>query len=798
MKRSTVVIMAALSLVGADSRAGHAQRSGTEVVTVAVVIDGPYPRHQDLLTLFRDELRELLSPDFDLRITPDIEGDWTLAGVEAALDRALADADVDVVLTLGAIGSYLAASRRDLPKPVVAPIIINPQLAGLPAVAVGSGIPNLSYVEIPEVPDVAAFLEIVPFTRIAFLGNGPLLEAIPGLAQNARQTMAALGLGLTLIPVERSADTVLTALAEAEVEAVYVLPQLQLDDAEWQRLVQGLIELDLPSFSWAGEREVREGVMAGRRPDRFWQRLARRVALNVQRILLGEDPSSIPVEFPAQGRLTINMATARAIQVYPPWKVITEAELIDEERRTVERELDLVRAVREAIAENLDLAAEERRVNAGAQEVHRAWSSLLPQVQTDATYRVIDEDRAESSLGALAERQLSGSVTLSQVIFAEPAYANVSAQRSVQRARMQDRETLRLDIARDAAVAYLSVLKAKTFERIERENLRVTRENLELAEIRQSIGTAGPGEVYRWQNQIANNRQAVINANARRNLAEIELNRVLHRPLEESFSTQETDLTDPVLLTSRERLFTYIDDPWSFRVFRRFMAQEALGRSPELRALGALAAAQRRFLRSAERDFLLPRLALQASVTSIIDRAGSGANLALPAGFPTLPQQDDLNWSLGVSLSYPLFTGTARFAERSQAAEELARIETEREAVAERVEQRARAALHRMGASRASIGLSQDAAVAARNNFELVQESYSRGAADVIQLLDAQNASLVAEQVAANAVYDFLIDLMNVERAVGRFYLLADTQAHEAFFQRLEDYFRAAGEAPRP
>jgi outer membrane protein TolC len=597
----------------------------------------------------------------------------------------------------------------------------------------------------------------------------------------------AVGLEAVLVPVGLTIESTLAALDAASVEAVYLTPQFQLSEEDWQRLVQGLIDRRLPSFSWFGRADVVDGIMAGQRPERFAQRIARRVALNIQSILLGADPSSLPVAFASQSRLFINIATAHAIDVYPPWKVVTEAELISEERSVVEREWTLESAVREAVEVNLDLGAADRAVAAGADEIGIARAGLLPQIDLGLDWSVIDKDQAESGTSFRPEQLLAGRATLTQLVYADPAWANYSIQKSIQESRVQGRETVWLDVAFDAAVTYLDLLKAKTIERIERENLSITRANLEFARVRRSVGTASPGEVYRWENQIANNRQAVINANALRNLVEIEFNRLLNRPLEESFATAEAELTDPQLLTNQSRLAPYLDNRWSFRVFRGFMAQEALDASPELKALDAIAAAQRRNLKAADRSFYLPTLALQASLDDVLSTGGAGT---------LFPGFEDLRWTVGVALSYPLLTGGARFSVKSQAAEELARVEIERRALAQRVEGRVRTALHTMGAALANIELSRDAARAARNNFELVQDAYGRGAASIIDLLDAQNTALIAELRAANAIYDFMIQLMNVERAAGRFDFFASVGDRDAFFDRLDAYFLETGIEP--
>ncbi len=95
-----------------------------------------------------------------------------------------------------------------------------------------------------------------------------------------------------------------------------------------------------------------------------------------------------------------------------------------------------------------------------------------------------------------------------------------------------------------------------------------------------------------------------------------------------------------------------------------------------------------------------------------------------------------------------------------------------------------------------SIDLSKLAADAAAANLVLVTDAYSKGVVSIIDLLDAQNASLQAAEGADNAVYDFLVDVINMQRAVGQYdFLLSDDEAQiEA--QRLKDYISNDGRLP--
>jgi outer membrane protein TolC len=476
--------------------------------------------------------------------------------------------------------------------------------------------------------------------------------------------------------------------------------------------------------------------------------------------------------------------------VRPTWAVLTIADRVADERKEVGRSLSLGDAAREAITVNLDLLATERGVEAGAQDVSVARSFLLPQLDVSGSGVVIDQDQARNSFGRAAERMVTGSLTVRQLVYGDDAWAGYGIEKHLQIGREAERDQIRLDIAQAAATAYLNVLRAETAERIQKDNLDRTQTNLELARARESVGFSGPAEVYRWEGEIARQRRAVIDANSFRNLTEIELNRLLRRPLEEDFELQETDLRDPSVGISDERLARYLEDPWSFRILRDFLSVVSRENSPELQVLDQSIAAQERFLTSTKRSFWLPTIGVGGAVNHTFDRSGEGAEP--PEGFAA---PEDTDWNIGVEASLPLFEGAGRLAEKRSARATLEQLRTDREAVADRIEQRLRAAMHVAGASYASIELSQAAADAARKNLDLVLDSYSKGLLTVLDLLDAQNSSLVAEEDAANAVHDFLIDLLEVERAAGYVSCIASRAEKDMIIERLER-FREERESP--
>ncbi len=760
-------------------------------VAIGVVVDGPWERTDEIRKLSRAEILALTEGEFEVRFPESgyLVGDWSLETARRNLERLLADPAIDLVIAWGPITSQAACCLGRPSKPLIAAVVFEPELQGLPLADGASGVANLTYVALPDTlaSQLATFRRLVPFRKLAVLISEAMLEAIPDLGARAGEATGALHVDVVYVPAGRSAETALAALP-ADIDAVYVWPQFQMSAEELQKLIDGLNARRLPSFSALGGEDVERGMLASLGSEDFFPRLTRRIALDVQRILLGEPAAEIPVGFEMRSRLVVNMATARAIDVSPRWELLIEAEVLHPEIAPG-APLSLAGAVAEAIALNLDLAVRRREVAAGSQDVARSRAAFLPRIESELAGVAIDEDRAAASFGSQPERSLTGSASLAQLLVSDAARADLEIQRALQRAREHELEELRLDIALATATAYIDLLRAETLVRIERDNLDLTRSNLELARFRRAVGAANPAEVYRWESEIAGDRKALLDAASRRRVAAMALARLLNRDLARPLAVEDVGLADPQLMTGNPRFPGHTETPKRYAAFSEFVVAEGLAAAPELARLEAAIAAGERRLSAARRSFWTPSVGLRASFDRILSREGAGS--APPTLFPglALPGQPARGWSLGLTASLPLFAGGARAAERIQAEEELERVRDLRRSVAEKIEQRIRIGLERTRASYPGVRLAEESARAARSNLELVADAYARGALPIVDLLDAQNAALIAEQLAVNAVYDFLTDLMEVERAASRFDFLLDPAATEAWFDRLDLYF---------
>jgi outer membrane protein len=756
-------------------------------VNIGIVLDGPWGRFHEKIETVKQEIIELAGSEFDVAF-PDamlVDGQWTVAGINRAIDSLLANEETNLIITLGHVASNEITKRRDLSKPVIAALLLDADLQGLPVSEVGSGVNNLAYIDRMQRlgREISSFQEITPISHLAIMVDSGIVESIPQLVPAIKKMVSQTGVKLSLVRVKTTATEALQKL-DADVDGVFLTPMYRITNDDFQGLVEGLIRKKLPSYSYLGIKEVREGVLATFTHTSSSAHLARTVALVVYDILRGEKPEKIRISFATDQQPVINMATARAINVSPDFDILGRAELLNKKEMDVARKLNLQGAVREAVSSNLDLAAADQALLAGSEKVNESRAPLLPQVGLSAGAFLIDDDRAANSNGQQPEETFSGAITASQLIYSDKAWTGYKTEKLLQGSRTENRESLRLDVILAASSSYLDVLRAETIETIKKENLKLTRANLERAQVRVNTGAAGPEEVYRWEVEIAKRRQTVLKAESLTLDGKNKLNRILNRKLQEDFLTEEMELADPLQMLADDRLVDLISNSKKLDIFRSFMVKEGLKISPELRSLDNEIAAQERVNLSARRNLWLPDVSLEGDVYETFDKSGEGSS--------PIAGRDDTDWSVGVFARFPLIAGGGKSATLNRTTSQLSSLKLNRQATADRIEQSVLFSINLIRASYPSIRFSRDGAVASGKNLELVTSSYERGVLSIIDLLDAQNQELSANLEAANAVYDFLVDLMKVQRSLGMFVFFLDEDQKQIWYQNIKDYYQLA------
>lgn len=759
--------------------------AGEKVLNIGLVLDGESQRVLLPIATLQKEVRELLEDDYQVRFPENkqLHGHWSSEGSRAAIQKLLSDHSVDIVVTLGYQASHAAADFTKLNKPVIAAFVADVELQGFPLSEKTSGKRNFVYIyDFNDTQrNLAALQEIVLVKKLAVLIDPFWLQAIPNLDQAIGKLEKELGMSLTLAPVNGSVTDIMNALP-VDADAVYVTPLLRLSDDDISALADQLIARGLPSFSEAGRQEVALGLLAGRAGRRHdEQRRARRIANTILRIMTGANAAQLKVGMDEGGRMAINMNTARGLSISPGWHVLSEAELIQAAAVDQGEALTLQSVMQQALRSNLELQSVQINSDIAEKNVGISRSVLLPQLSIAAGTDRIDKDRASST--GPAERNTNGSLSLSQILYSDSAWASHSISKLLRSSVNDQVKTTVLDTLQAAAQRYLNILRDDSRESVQRSNLDLTRKNLELAKLRQQVGISSRADVLRWQSQIATNQQDVLEAESVRLQSETELNRLLNRPVTSPVNTSDPGINSLLGFLDNPDIRRFFDSPQAWSGFQRYFLDQATNNAPELTQFNPLIAAQQRRIKSDRRAYYVPDVELTSRYERDIDRSGRAASLS-GTGL------DRNQWFVGIQASLPLYAGGGRSARLGRSRHQLRQLRLDQNASRERVEARMAAALQQVGGSYPGIVLSRQAADAATSNLALVTDQYSKGSVSITELIDAQNASLVAGLDASAAQYAFLIDFVEVLRASGDFDLLLKEDGIEQWQQRLNQYIR--------
>ena len=767
-------------------------QSEKPTVKVVSVVDGPSPGFDLAQQDLTEEIETQISDRYDVVMAPTLVGDWTAESVRRKLDEAYADPTITAVFGFGHYVVAEVAARRRLPKPTILPFVTEATRQGLPRREDTSGRANLVYISEPfDITDEADKLREVAGSRTIFLlAEETEADVLPEVRDTRVKKVSA---GPNVVDL-------LNAIPST-ADGVVIAPMRRLSTDQRRRLADGLIERQIANVSviptW-----VEEGAMMTIRSVDNEKRRAQRAALALDLILEGRPASEIHVEFEDSQELLINLATARAIGVRPTFELLLEADVIEQMPEDAANRISMARAMREAIEANLDLLVARKSVESGEQSVKIDRSGLLPQGVLDGGFIQRDADRIQPG-GLVTERQGTYTARATQNIYSEAQWTRFASQRFFQESREYGYFVDVLDIMLVAGVAYVGVLRAEAQERVQRNNIRLTRDYLELARLRLEVGVANASELYRWQITLAENQRSVVDARAFVAQSKIELNRVLNRPSETPVQPNDFPReADGTVMPPDDPIGLFMADPYSFKLLRAFMVREGLRNSPEAREIEKQKDAQLRIRAGRSRELWLPEFFVEGGVQHDFWRDGVGSEsidlvIELPDGTPlSFPGPDKFGWDIGIFLSIPLSRGGSKVAEMRQAAILVEQLTAEFARVEQNIDVGVRTELYNAAAALASVGLTRRAAKAAADNLGLVTDLYRRGKVDIITLTDAQTQSLIADLAAVDAVYDYAIAILFVNREAGHFRNLDTAEARRDFASRLNAFITAGERVP--
>jgi outer membrane protein TolC len=757
---------------------GWAQEGALEPVraapiVIAIVEDGPSPGDTVVASIER-EVTAILAARGERAIfkrAPEFDAGWRADRMEPALRAALDDPEVDVVVAPGALITQ-AATQIDLGKPVISAYVQRLDLFKVADVRGDrSAKPNLNFMLIANRAegDIRELLELVPVKQIHVLIDADLFDQLSVLTGEISDLEGTTETDLIPIPLTTDVDATLNALGDAQAVILTRLPRLTID--EHVRLMRGLNARRIPTFSVEGHGDVVHGALAARTPE-LTTVAARRVAVNISELMRGASMDDLPILVSADPRLLMNAQTAIEIGYRPSVATMALATWLNERALELTREpLVFSQVLQYAERGNLVLAISAQDIVTAEKERDLALSPILPQIGAIGDISGISQLFLE---GTVPDRTASAGVRANQMIYDDERISDYRSSGRLLESSEQIYDATRLETFDQAGTEYLRYALSLILYRIDISNLQVTQENLELAKFRAEVGYSGRDEVYRWEAEVAKRQSRLFASLSRVETERIRLNQILALQQDRRWQPQEVREPEEQFPFFVEILTPLFANAGELERFRMLTVQLARENDPELGAIQKQIEAQDIQVGQRKRRWYLPSLSAGFFWDYQIERR------------PELEEIDKNLWGFNFTATYPLFQGASRAFEVGRTSSLLERLYREERLTGDIVERQARTALRQLESSYPAITFNRRQAEAAGRNFDLVQDKYAQGLVNVTDLLEAQNESFIADQGAAAAVYSFLIDLVNFQRAVAWFEDDRTPEEQEQFRLRIE------------
>ena len=773
---------------GPGPLADNAFQAAVPPLRIAVVTDGDAPIIERYVQVVREQLIDLDAGGHQVEFVRDPAwvGDWTLPGAQAALADALQREAIQQVMAIGLASTVAAAQwEGDLPIPVMGTFLPH-ELSPMPLPIDDQGNStkaNFTYITMRKglLQDLQALKTLANPGAIHLAIEQTAVDILQLPNDNFRAFEAEIGLPLKLLPVRASAAETLqhhaTQEDSATIEAVMMLYLVSFPEQERERLINQLTAQRVATMSIGGREDVERGVLMGLAYQVF-DRLASHTAMNAYLLARGMGTGELNVYMPRSDRLLINMSTVRSANINIPYVMRRDAEFIDNDTRQ-SQPLSINQAIDIALENNYEILTREADLDVALQQAKVVRGNLLPQLSLNLSGQTIDP-----TPNFTPERQIDWGAGLTQVLYDDAIWAQFRvANRQAEAAQFELEET-RLDIIQATHNAFLTALATAATLGIRESDLSLTIENLDLARLRTQVGLAGPEELLRWESEEARRRAAVLQARSTFDQSISALNQVLAVPIAQRWTLSDPQLADGQLGFLDDVL--NIDDLMGLAQFKAFAFAYAQDNDPLLQAIERSVDAAGILVRQQRRGWLVPSVSLQAQYGDPIDYEWDDT----PEAF----RDEEDRWQVGIFAELKLIEGGAKFAELSRRRADQRSIRQQYALARDNVDRQLSDAFDAAAADFPNRELQNIAAERSAENLEVLQTKYSRGTATLTELLDAQNQSVQASLSSAQATYQYLGTIVNLQRRLTWFESVADADQRGEFLNQLQAFEQQAAQ----
>jgi outer membrane protein len=354
-----------------------------------------------------------------------------------------------------------------------------------------------------------------------------------------------------------------------------------------------------------------------------------------------------------------------------------------------------------------------RQVEGGGKDVSTSYSAGV-----DLSYTIFDGLRREANLS-------SKSATLTAT--------EQTAVRTHQAIRYQIEAT------------YLNVLRDEQLVKVNEENLKRDRQQLERITESNRVGALSLADVYRQQSQVAADELSVITAQNTFDKAKADLVALIGLDVQQEYSFADPSFTTEI---SQQELDSWKDKSKNAEQYYK----QALESRPDFIASKASYDASQSGVTSARSGYI-PQV-----------RAYAGYSLA-NSEFSKLNENKNINW--GINLSWNIFDAfqtnqSMQSAIVSRNNSELSLRQTERDITVEVMK-----ALLDIDAARKGVEVSQKGLKSATEDQKIAEEKYNLGAGTLLDLLTANASYVNAAANLINSSFSYITAQRNLDYVIG-------------------------------
>lgn len=367
--------------------------------------------------------------------------------------------------------------------------------------------------------------------------------------------------------------------------------------------------------------------------------------------------------------------------------------------------------------------------------VGQTQSGFYPKVDVSGGYirTYIERDAADLHYAVNPNKEHSASATLNQLLFDFGKLpADVKSKKFDLESSKRDLESTVNAVTNNAKLSYYSVLKAQRTKDVNLDVVDQFRKHLDVAKIFFEAGKKPKYDVTKAELDLSNAKLELITAENDLKVAWVRLNSAMGIDSPSEYSLVDTFGKEDFVVT----LETAVETAYKGR--------------PDLKSLQALKDSAHMAVKRAQRDYF--------------------PTFTGKAGYAWIGSETPVNrtWYAGVSMTLNIFEG---FMTRNKIEEATARMKSvEAQIASKRLEilLDVKQAYLNLKKAKEKIDNTEIQIRQATENLELANLRYTSGLADPLEVTDAMASYSKAKLANIGALYDYRIELANIEKAMGK------------------------------